>query len=164
MSQIWAISLKELKSYFVSPIAYVVMAMFLLISGYFFTLILFYTKDAGMMRYLFGNMVVILLLISPLLSMRLFAEEQRNKTLELLLTSPVSDAGIVMGKFIASALFLLLMLVLTFYFPVFNGVCLFSDWHVDFHLDPEPNCGGRLGFCDFAAVMVYWCLQQRGRQ
>jgi ABC-2 type transport system permease protein len=118
MSQIWAISLKELKSYFVSPIAYVVMAMFLLISGYFFTLILFYTKDAGMMRYLFGNMVIILLLISPLLSMRLFAEEQRNKTLELLLTSPVSDAGIVIGKFIASALFLLLMLALTLYFPV----------------------------------------------
>lgn len=118
MSQIWAITLKELKSYFVSPIAYIITAMFLLISGYFFTLILSITKDAGMMTYLFGNMAVILLLMSPLISMRLFAEEQRTKTLELLLTSPVSDAGIVIGKFIASALLLAIMLGMTLHFPI----------------------------------------------
>ena len=55
IQQIWVIALKELKSYFVSPIAYIVTAMFLLISGYFFTLILQITKDASMMSYLFGN-------------------------------------------------------------------------------------------------------------
>ena len=118
MSQIWAIALKEFKSYFVSPIAYIVSAMFLLISGYFFTLILSITRDAGMMTYLFGNMAVVLLLIAPLISMRLFAEEQRAKTLELLLTSPVSDGGIVIGKFLASALLLAVMLILTLHFPI----------------------------------------------
>lgn len=118
LQQIWAIALKELKSYFVSPIAYIVTAMFLLISGYFFTLILQITKDAGMMTYLFGNMAVVLLLMAPLISMRLLAEEQRAKTLELLLTSPISDAGIVLGKFIASALLLLVMLAMTLHFPI----------------------------------------------
>lgn len=118
MNQIWAITLKELKSYFVSPIAYVITAMFLLISGYFFYLILSITKDAGMMTYLFGNMAVILLLITPLLSMRLFAEEQRNKTLEMLMTSPISDSGIVLGKFFASAILLALMLIMTLHFPL----------------------------------------------
>lgn len=118
MAQIWAISLKELKAYFASPIAYVVTAMFLLISGYFFAMILAYGKDAGMMRYLFGNMSVILLLLSPLFSMRLFAEEQKNKTLELLMTSPISDAGIVLGKFMATALLLLIMLLTTAHFPI----------------------------------------------
>ena len=118
MNQIWAITLKELKSYFVSPIAYVITAMFLLISGYFFYLILNITKDAGMMTYLFGNMAVILLLITPLLSMRLFAEEQRNKTLEMLMTSPISDTGIVLGKFLASAILLGIMLLTTLHFPI----------------------------------------------
>lgn len=118
MSQIWALSLKELKAYFASPIAYIVTAMFLLISGYFFTMILAYSKDAGMMRYLFGNMAVILLLLSPLFSMRLFAEEQKNKTLELLMTSPITDAGIVLGKFIATASLLLIMLLTTLHFPI----------------------------------------------
>ncbi len=118
MAQIWAISLKELKAYFASPIAYVVTAMFLLISGYFFAMILAYGKDAAMMRYLFGNMSVILLLITPLFSMRLFAEEQKNKTLELLMTSPISDAGIVLGKFLATALLLLIMLLTTAHFPI----------------------------------------------
>lgn len=118
MSTIWAITLKELKSYFVSPIAYVITAMFLLVSGYFFALILNVTRDAGMMTYLFGNMAVVLLLISPLISMRLFAEEQRNKTLELLVTSPISDAGIVTGKFLAALVLLALMLACTLHFPI----------------------------------------------
>jgi len=118
MNAIWSITLKELRSYFVSPIAYVITAMFLLVSGYFFALILNVTRDAGMMSYLFGNMAVVLLLISPLISMRLFAEEQRNKTLELLVTSPISDAGIVLGKFLAAVLLLALMLACTLHFPI----------------------------------------------
>lgn len=113
-----AIVQRELKAYFVSPIAYIVMAVFLLISGYFFTLILHYSRDADMMRYLFGNMAVILLLVSPLISMRLIAEERKTGTIELLLTSPITDWGIVFGKFLASCLLLLIMLLISFYFPV----------------------------------------------
>ncbi|MGV3523934.1 MAG: ABC transporter permease [Candidatus Sericytochromatia bacterium] len=148
MNAVWALTLKELRSYFVSPIAYVVTAMFLLISGYFFTLILSITKDAGMMSYLFGNMAVVLLLISPLISMRLFAEEQRNKTMELLMTSPISDAGIVMAKFLASALFLLLMLATTLHFPILLLVLGRPDVY--------PMLSGYLGIflmgCSFLAI------------
>ena len=118
MSQIWAVTLKELKIYFVSPIAYIVTAMFLLISGYFFSMILAYSKDAGMMRYLFANMGVMLLLLCPLFSMRLFAEEQKHKTLELLMTAPITEARIVLGKFLATALLLLLMLCTTVHYPL----------------------------------------------
>lgn len=148
MYAVWALTLKELRSYFVSPIAYVVTAMFLLISGYFFTLILSITKDAGMMSYLFGNMAVVLLLISPLISMRLFAEEQRNKTMELLMTSPISDTGIVMAKFLASALFLLLMLATTLHFPILLLVLGKPDVY--------PMISGYLGIflmgCAFLAI------------
>lgn len=148
MTQVWSILLKELKSYFVSPIAYVITAMFLLISGYFFILILGFTKDAGMMTYLFGNMSIVLLLIGPMMSMRLFAEEQRNKTLELLLTSPVSDAGIVIGKFMASALLLLTMLLTTLHFPLM--LAYFGN------PDPYPILSGYAGLflmgCTFLAI------------
>lgn len=148
MTQVWSILLKELKSYFVSPIAYVMTAMFLLISGYFYILILGFTKDAGMMTYLFGNMSIVLLLIGPMMSMRLFAEEQRNKTLELLLTSPITDAGIVMGKFLASALLLLTMLLTTIHFPLM----LFYFGNPD----PYPILSGYVGLflmgCSFLAI------------
>ena len=148
MSSIWAITLKELKTYFVSPIAYIITAMFLMISGYFYSLILSMTKDAGMMTYLFGNMSVILLLICPLLSMRLFAEEDRNHTRELLVTSPITDAGIVLGKFLASAILLLLMLATTLHFPVL----LFVFGNPDLY----PILSGYLGIflmgCAFLAI------------
>jgi ABC-2 type transport system permease protein len=148
MSQIWAVSLKELKAYFASPIAYIVTAMFLLISGYFFTMILAYSPDTGIMRYLFGNMSVILLLICPLFSMRLFAEEQKNKTLELLMTAPISDAGIVIGKFLATALLLLVMLLSTAHFPM--ALLLLGQ------PDPWPMLTGYLGIflmgCAFLVI------------
>ena len=126
MSQIWAVTLKELKIYFVSPIAYIVTAMFLLISGYFFSMILAYSKDAGMMRYLFANMGVMLLLLCPLFSMRLFAEEQKHKTLELLMTAPITEARIVLGKFLATALLLLLMLCTIF--SIKSEMCMFNKF------------------------------------
>jgi ABC-2 type transport system permease protein len=116
VNAILAIIERELKAYFVSPIAYVVIAMFLALSGYFFAAILFLTKDASM-QYQLSNMAVILLIVSPLISMRLLAEEQRQGTLELLCTSPISDAGIVVGKYIASLILLAVMLLLTGYGP-----------------------------------------------
>ncbi|MBC7544944.1 MAG: ABC transporter permease subunit [Candidatus Sericytochromatia bacterium] len=116
MSPIFAIIERELKAYFVSPIAYVVIAMFLALSGYFFAAILFLTKDASM-TYQLSNMAVILLLLSPMISMRLLAEEQRQGTLELLCTSPITDAGIVIGKYVAALGLLAVMLLFTGYGP-----------------------------------------------
>ena len=81
MSAIVTLIEKELKSYFASPIAYVATAMFLLVSGFFFSLILFISREASM-RGLFYNMSITLLLITPVLTMRLFSEENKSKTLE----------------------------------------------------------------------------------
>lgn len=118
MYKLWAVTQRELKSFFVSPIAYVVICIFLLITGVFYFLILQYSKEAGMMRYLFSNMAIFLLLLCPAISMRLLSEEKRSGTIELLLTSPLSDAQVVVGKYLASCILLLFMLLLTSHFPI----------------------------------------------
>ncbi|MCL4467060.1 MAG: ABC transporter permease [Chloroflexi bacterium] len=112
-----AIALRELKSYFASPVAYIVTAAFLVVTGYLFTLILLYSREASL-RYLFGNMSVLLLIVSPALTMRLLAEEQRTGTIELLLTSPVRDREVVIGKFLASLGLLAAMLGMTLFYPL----------------------------------------------
>ena len=116
MANIWAIARRELHSYFVSPVAYVVGALFLLISGFLFSIILGVSNEASM-RPLFGNFAVIFLFIVPALTMRLLAEEQRTGTLELLLTAPVRDWELVLGKFLGVFLLLLAMLAVTLVYP-----------------------------------------------
>ncbi|MDP8924322.1 MAG: ABC transporter permease [Chloroflexota bacterium] len=111
-----AIAERELKSYFVSPIAYVIGAAFLLIAGYLFSVILLNTNEASL-RYLISNLSVIWLFVAPFITMRLLAEEARTGTIELLLTTPVRDIEVVLGKFVGALLFVLALLVLTLYFP-----------------------------------------------
>jgi ABC-2 type transport system permease protein len=111
------IARRELNAYFISPVAYVVIAGFLVIAGYFFTLILFYSREATL-RYLFSNLTTILLFVAPVLSMRLLAEEQRSGTIELLLTAPVRDWEVVLGKWVAAFVFWLIMLVPTAIYPI----------------------------------------------
>lgn len=106
---------KELRTYFASPFAYVMMAAFLAVTGVFFSGILIGSRQATM-EYTFQNMAVILLLVTPALAMRLLAEEQRSGTIELLLTSPVRDIEVVLGKFLASLAFLIVMLGVTLYY------------------------------------------------
>jgi ABC-2 type transport system permease protein len=136
MSSFWPIFKRELRAYFVSPIAYVVMVMFLAIAGYFF-----YSSFAffnfigfqamsnpmmarnlnvteGVLRPLYGNLGVVLLFIMPLLTMRLFAEEKKQGTIELLLTYPTRDLAAVLGKFLACLAVYTLMLGLTAVFPI----------------------------------------------
>lgn len=108
---------RELKSYFVSPIAYVVMALFLVVTGFFFYVILGGSRQANL-RDLFGNMAVILLFVAPAITMRLLSEEQRSGTIELLLTAPVRDAEVVLGKLLAAFVLLFVMLALTLYYPL----------------------------------------------
>ena len=91
---------KEFRTLFVSPIAYAVIAVFLLLSGYTFTVTLFVAKQATLVHIFFQAAVQLILLV-PLLTMRQFAEERRSGTLELLLTSPVREIDIVLAKFIA---------------------------------------------------------------
>ncbi len=121
MRNILTIAQKELSTYFVSPVAYVVTAFFLVVMGYLFAVPVVAFRNAPIMaviRSLFFNMAVVLLLISPALTMRLLAEEQRMGTIELLLTSPVRDWEVVLGKFLGSLGFFAVMLVLTGFYPL----------------------------------------------
>jgi ABC-2 type transport system permease protein len=121
MRNIWIICQKELRSYFVSPIGYAVIALFALIFGLGFYVVTHdfvnYTFRAQMMgggqaanvndqiiRPILGFAGTISLFLIPMITMRLFAEEKRNGTIELLLTSPVEDIGIVLGKWLGALL------------------------------------------------------------
>jgi ABC-2 type transport system permease protein len=94
----------------------VVTAFFLLIAGYLFSLILLQSNEATL-RYLQSNLSVIWLFVTPFLTMRLLAEEQRTGTIELLLTNPVRDAEVVAGKYLGALVFLFFMLAFTLYYP-----------------------------------------------
>ena len=116
---------RELRSYFTSFIAYVLLAVFLLLSGYFFysDLIFFilfggYMLPTGLWQFVFLDMRLCALLVLPLLTMRLFAEEKKLGTIELLWTYPVRDGEIVAGKFLACWLFFLVMLLPTAISPI----------------------------------------------
>jgi len=111
---------RELRSYFTSYIAYILLAVFLVLSSYFFygDLILFviiggYVLPTGLWQYVFLDMRLCILLVLPLLTMRLFAEEKKLGTIELLWTYPVRDGEIVMGKFLAAWIFFIAMLLPT---------------------------------------------------
>lgn len=116
MRNIVAIAQKELKSYFASPIAYVVIGLFALLYGYFFAVMLNYFIRAGlnanpmmgpqalninqdMLRPVLQNVTILLLFVLPAITMRTYSEERRSGTIELLLTSPLTDLEIILGKF-----------------------------------------------------------------
>ncbi|HLW77942.1 MAG TPA: ABC transporter permease subunit [Bryobacteraceae bacterium] len=125
------IARKELNSYFRSPIAYGVMAFFAVIAGYFFYVSVVFFVQRGMqaammgqsfpmdvnevvVRPLFSNISVIALFLIPMITMRLFAEEKRSGTIELLLTSPIHDIEVILGKFIGATLLYISLLVISF--------------------------------------------------
>jgi ABC-2 type transport system permease protein len=137
MKYIWILAKKEVHALFVSPIAYVVLTGFLLLGGWFFFNLLFrfnylltlYTslQNLGAMQGLnlnehviiplLQNLTIILLLMIPLITMRTFAEEKKNGTYELLLTSPLTVTQIVLGKFLGCLFFILVMILLTGIYP-----------------------------------------------
>jgi ABC-2 type transport system permease protein len=127
MQNILAIWQRELKSYFVSPIAYVVLFIFMFICGFwFFTLVNVVVQQTMLQaqysqgatpidapgiicKSFFGTMAVILLFMIPMLTMGLFAEEKKRGTIELLLTTPVGNFQAMMGKYLASLTFLVIL-------------------------------------------------------
>jgi ABC-2 type transport system permease protein len=130
MRNVWLIWRKEMRSYFVSPIAYILLLMCALIFGFFFWSLLqaflqfsMESQMRGEMmpmnmpeeitRRLFGNIPVTGLFIIPLITMRLFAEEKRSGTIELLATSPVRDIEIILGKWFAAVILYACMLLAT---------------------------------------------------
>ncbi|MCP4716875.1 MAG: ABC transporter permease subunit [Deltaproteobacteria bacterium] len=139
-----AIFKRELVSYFTSLIAYVVIAVFLIISGFFFwsnlaMFVMWVGSDIklGLWQYTFHDMRLIMLLLIPLLTMRLFSEEKKLGTIELLFTNPISDFEIVMGKYLACLSIFVLMLLLTLLYPVLLEIV--------FSVDIGPLIAGYLG-------------------
>lgn len=112
---IYAITERELKSYFASPVAWIVTAFFIAMWGFLFAAIVASGREA-VIRPLLNNFSVTFLLAGPLLTMRLIAEEARTGTLELLLTQPIREVELVLGKYISSVVFLMFMLLMTGYF------------------------------------------------
>src|SRR5947209_16699700 len=128
MRSVFYIMTKELRSYFVSPIAYVVVAFWLVATGYFFTVSVTQSQQSSLVS-VFGVVTILLLLISPALTMRLLSEESRTGTLELLLTAPIKDWAVVLGKFLAALGLYAVMIALTIFYPIllvlYNGN---PDW------------------------------------
>jgi ABC-2 type transport system permease protein len=118
---------KEEQALFTSPIAYVVLTVFLLIMGYSFCLTLFMTHAADLV-HLFFQIFVLLLLTVPVITMRLVAEERNLRTLETLLTAPVSETQIVLAKYVASLSLVVLMLVLSLSYAAVLAAFGEPDW------------------------------------
>jgi ABC-2 type transport system permease protein len=117
MKNTYYILQRELYAYFASPIAYVIMGFFLAFSGVLWSGYLAPTSDANsVMRQWFSVIGFVMIFIGSLLTTRLIAEEQRTGTLELLFTSPVRDWEVVLGKFLASVILFVLLMILTFYY------------------------------------------------
>ncbi len=136
---------KEEKALFSSPIAYVLMTVFLLIMGYSFTLALF-ISHAMTLVHLFFQMFVLLLLTVPIVTMRLIAEERKLRTMEILLTSPVTETQVVLAKFVASMSLIVLMLVLSGAYAVVLAIYGNPDW--------GPIYSGYLGLVLLGAALV----------
>ena len=154
MKNVWIICRKELHSYFVSPVAYLLLVMFSIIFGFFFWnvlgVVVYYSMESLMagepspmnineqiVRPLLSNLNVIGLFFIPMITMRLFAEEKRTGTIELLVTSPVRDIEIIVGKWLAAVLLYEVMLLST----MLDFVFLFKYGNPDW----KPAAIGYLG-------------------
>ena len=145
MRKTWAIFTKEVTTYFVSPIAYVILTVFLALSGYFFVNVLMHSREASL-RYLFSNMALTFLFILPLLTMRLFAEEKSSNTFEILFTSPINEVQVVAGKYLASLFIALVILIPTLVYPICLTIYSDPDW--------GPILSGYLGIFLTAATFL----------
>jgi ABC-2 type transport system permease protein len=145
MRRIIPITVKELKDYFISPIAYIVISIFLLVTGWFFFTTFFYYNQATL-RSFFNLLPITLAFIIPAVTMRLFAEELSIGSYEVLLTLPVKVSDIVMGKFLAGVAFSALALVPTLSYPLFISNLGQLDW--------GPVIGGYLGALLLAAAFT----------
>lgn len=160
MRNLYAIYRKEMGHYFVSPVAYIIVGIFLILAALFFNSsiqveiaralnmemqgmqfggMMPYDVPGAAMRDFFAVLGSILLFLTPMLTMGVFSEERRRGTMELLMTSPITDAQIVLGKFLASLSLLVIMLLPTVFYMIY----------LIRHSDPAPSVklvfGGYLG-------------------
>jgi len=145
VSLLGVLARKELHATFSSPIGYTVAAVFLLVLGYTFSLTLFATKVANL-NYIFHQMYVLSILLVPIITMRAFAEERRNDTLELLLTAPVAEIWLVLAKFVAAYALVIGMYACSAVYAAILGSYGEPDW--------GPVLGGYLALALLAALLV----------
>ena len=182
MKKIPAITAKELYTYFVSPVAYFVLIIFSSLSGFFFYAILLRAVvrqelSTAVMQVLFRNYLsVTLLFFTPAMTMRLFSEEKKTGTIELLMTSPVRDVEIVLGKYLASLILYLLMLSLTLFFPLmiepfgqpdygqiisgYLGIILLGASFLSFGLMISSMCRNQIvsALTSFGVLLILWIV------
>jgi hypothetical protein len=122
MRNVWIIASREFRHYFVSPIAYALATMLYLILGGIFFINVYYGLQTGQItpdgRIVIGAMVTILLFATPAITMRLLADEYRMGTMELLLTAPVRDWELVVGKWLGALGFMFVVLAVTWVYPL----------------------------------------------
>lgn len=145
MKSLGALLGKETQALFSSPIAYALIAVLLLLMGYVFTTILFLNKVATL-AHIFFQMSTLFLLMVPVITMRLVAEERKTGTLEVLLTAPVREIEIVLAKFAASMILIVAMLGLSTGYAVVLAIYGNPDW--------GPIYTGYLGLLLLAGALV----------
>jgi ABC-2 type transport system permease protein len=143
MRQVLCVFNKEFRVYFVSPIAYIVISIFLLVTGWFFFTTFFLFNQASL-RNFFGLMPIIFSFVVPAITMRLFSEELNIGSYETLLTMPVTFVDVVLGKFLAAVAFVGASLIPTLSYPITVSCLGQLDW--------GPVVGGYLGAMLLAAA------------
>lgn len=169
MKSFWAVYRREMGHYFVSPIAYIIGGVFLCVAGFFFNAVLTYMMNQAMrmgfqaaqfggapnidvpslvMQNFFSVIGSLVLFLVPILTMGVFAEEKKRGTIELLMTSPIRDSAIVLGKFFATLSVFAIILVPTL---------VYQGWMYHFS-DPEPSwkilLAGYLGVLLMAGALI----------
>lgn len=143
---------RELLAYFYSPLAYVILTFFLLINGHFFWEVVRFLSDPRFsgsitpLEAFFQNTWLFLLFITPMLTMRLLSEERRSGTIESLMTAPVTEIEVVLGKFLAVLLFYVFLWVPTFAYVIVIARNSDMDW--------GPVASGYLGVVAVGALFL----------
>lgn len=154
MSSFFAVLQRELRAYFVSPLAWAVLTFFLFVQGLVFTMIVSFladprsTGDVTPFLYFFSSLFfwIVLLVVTPLVTMRLLSEERRSGTLEILLTSPVSETQVVLAKFAAALVFWCFLWLPTVLYPLIVERYSEVDW--------GPIAAGYLGVFGLGAMFL----------
>jgi ABC-2 type transport system permease protein len=151
MNRVWTIAKREFRSYFDSPVAYIAITVLLVLTGFMFFRgatagTTYFEDNEATLRPLFEGMPLVLALFLPAITMRLFSEEKRSGTMELLLTLPVTDTQVVLGKYLSSVMFLGVALLLTLSYPITVGAIG--------NLDVGPAIGGYFGLLLIGATYL----------
>lgn len=153
MRNLWIIARREYRAYFATPIAYVVAAFILLVVGIIFGLTVYFSSLQSFstppgVDLVIGTMATLFVWTLPAITMRLLANETRMGTIELLLTAPVRDWEVVVGKWLGAMLFILSVMAVTFVYPIFMDVMTQPG------IDQGLIVTGYLGLALFASLLV----------